>query len=289
MEFAIFVVIMIVAAIVGAAKKQRGSDGTPSPRVQKLMERIQAQQGGTQPIQFQGQFTQPQGQSGPVQGQVSGSQQAGAALQALMQAGRQHAHPGEWTTPGQAAAPQQYQPAPYQPGPYQPGPYQPGPYQPGPYQPGYQPPATWLPTHEQPPYQQQSYQQQSFQQRGPTPKPNLDNRVRELMQAGNEVGAVRLLSDERDLGLLEAQQYARSLVTPAPETAASSPAEAAISVEEETRYVGSAAIAESMFNLDPDEDTWASGWVDTPEPEDRTDIDELWQTVSNPPRPTGAP
>ncbi|GAB3954570.1 hypothetical protein GCM10029976_097110 [Kribbella albertanoniae] len=278
MEFAIFVVIMIVAAIVGAAKKQRGSDGTPSPRVQKLIERIQAQQGGNQPIQFQGQFTQPQGQPGPVQGQVSGSQQAGAALQALMQAGRQHAHPGEWTTPGQAAAPQQYQPAPYQP-----GPYQPAPYQPGPYQPGYQAPATWLPTHQQP-YQQPSYQQQSFQQRGPTPKPNLDNRVRELMQAGNEVGAVRLLSDERDLGLLEAQQYARSLVAPATDEAvASSPA------EEETRYVGSAAIAESMFNLDPDEDTWASGWVDTPEPEDRTDIDELWQTVSNPPRSTGAP
>lgn len=260
MEFAIFVVIMIVAAIVGAAKKQRGSSDAPSPRVQKLIERIQAQQGGNQPIQFQGQFTQPQGQPGPVQGQVSGSQQAGAALQALMQAGRQHTHPGEWSTPGQAAAPQQYQPAPYQPGPYQ-------------------PPATWLPTPQQP-----TYQQQSFQQRGPTPKPNLDARVRELMQANNEVGAVRLLSDERDLGLLEAQKYARSLVAPATTTEA-----AATPVEEESRYVGSAAFAESIFNLDPEEDTWASGWVDTPEPEDRTDIDELWQTVRNPPRPTGAP
>ncbi|MFB6721326.1 hypothetical protein ACFCV3_14235 [Kribbella sp. NPDC056345] len=277
MEFAIVVVIMIVLAIVGAAKNRQSTDGTPSPRVQKLIERIQAQQGGNQPIQFQGQFTQPQGGPGPVQGQVSGSQQAGAALQALMQAGRQHAHPGEWTTPGQAAAPQQYQPAPYQP----------GPYQPGPYQPSYQPPATWLPTHGQPSYQQPSYQQQSFQQRGPTPKPNLDNRVRELMQAGNEVGAVRLLSDERDMGLLEAQQYARSLVAPATTTNATS-AETA-TVEEESRYIGSAAFAESIFNLDPDEDTWASGWVDTPEPEDRTDIDELWQTVSNPPRPTGAP
>ncbi|GAA1671044.1 hypothetical protein GCM10009745_12120 [Kribbella yunnanensis] len=265
MEFAIFVVIMIVVAIVSAAKKQRGPDGAPSPRVQKLIERIQAQQGGNQPIQFQGQFTQPQGQPGHVQspppgqipGQVQGSQQVAAALQALMQAGRQPARPGEWSSPGQ---PQQYQPQPYQP---------------GPYQPTYQPPATWQP----------AYQQPSYQQRGPTPKPNLDARVRELMQAGNEVGAVRLLSDERDLGLLEAQQYARSLVSPGTATEAA----AAPAAEEESRYVGSAAFAESIFNLDPEEDTWASGWVDTPEPEDRSDIDELWQTVRNPPRPTGAP
>jgi len=250
-EFAIFVVIMVVVTIVSAAKKQRGANGTPSPRVQKLIERIQAQQGGNQPIQFQGQFTQP----GPQQNQVSGSQQAGAALQALMQAGRQHAHPGEWATPGQAAAPQQYQPMPYQPGPYQAGPFQPAPYQP------------------------------SFQQRGPQPKPNLDARVREQMQAGNEVGAVRLLSDELDLGLLEAQAYARNLVAPA----AAKPTETASRpVEEESRYVGSAAFAESIFDLDPEENTWASGWVDTPEPDDRSDIDELWQTVRNPPRPTGA-
>jgi len=242
---------MVVVTIVSAAKKQRGANGTPSPRVQKLIERIQAQQGGNQPIQFQGQFTQP----GPQQNQVSGSQQAGAALQALMQAGRQHAHPGEWATPGQAAAPQQYQPMPYQPGPYQAGPFQPAPYQP------------------------------SFQQRGPQPKPNLDARVREQMQAGNEVGAVRLLSDELDLGLLEAQAYARNLVAPA----AAKPTETASRpVEEESRYVGSAAFAESIFDLDPEENTWASGWVDTPEPDDRSDIDELWQTVRNPPRPTGA-
>lgn len=266
MEFAIFVVFMVVAAIVGAVNKQRGTNGAPSPRVQKLIERIQAQQGGGQPVQFQGQFTQP----GPQQNQVSGSQQAGAALQALMQAGRQHAHPGEWATPGQAAAPQQFTPPPQQ---YQPGPYQPGPYQPGPYQ----PPATWLPTHQPP--------QPNYQQRGPQPKPNLDARVREQMKAGNEVGAVRLLSDELDLGLLEAQAYARNLVAPA----AAKPSEVTSNpVEEETRYVGSAAFAESIFNLDPEENTWASGWVDTPEPDDRSDIDELWQTVRNPPRPTGA-
>jgi hypothetical protein len=55
--------------------------------------------------------------------------------------------------------------------------------------------------------------------------------------------------------------------------------------ESDTRYVGSAAFAESIFDLDPDEDTWASGWVDTPEPEDRSDIDELWQTVRNAAQP----
>src|SRR5690242_8361006 len=246
MEFAIFVVVMVVVAIVSAIKKQNTPSGQPNARMQKLIERIQAQQGGGQPLQFQGRFTQPTGPSGPPQSQVSGSQQAGAALQALMQAGRQHAHPGEWTTPGQAAAPQQYQP--------------------GPYQPTYQPPA------------------HNYQQRGPQPKPNLDARVRDLMKAGNEVTAVRVLSDELDMGLLEAQQYARNLVAPA---AAKAPESAP--VDEEKRYVGSAAIADSMFNLDRDEDTWASGWVDTPEPEDRSDMDELWETVRNPPRPTGAP
>jgi hypothetical protein len=254
-DFVIFVVVMVVAALVGAVTKKRGSSGTPSPRVQKLIERIQAQQGGGQPIQFQGQFTQP----GPQPGQVSGSQQAGAALQALMQAGRQPAHHGEWANPGQPAQPQ-FAP-------------------PQQYQPTYQPPATWLPTYQPP--------QPSYQQRGPQPKPNLDARVREQMQAGNEVGAVRLLSDELDLGLLEAQEYARNLIAPAagpkPIAQAGKPV-----VEEETRYVGSAAFAESIFDLDPEENTWASGWVDTPEPDDRSDIDELWQTVRNPPRPTGA-
>ncbi|MFK4084513.1 hypothetical protein ACI2LF_10425 [Kribbella sp. NPDC020789] len=248
MEFAIFVVIMVVVTIVSAVRKQNRSNGQPSPRVQKLIERIQAQQGGSQPLQFQGQFTQPM----QPPGQLAGSQQAGAALEALMQAGRQHAHPGEWATPGQPAAPQQYQPVPYQPGPYQAVPYQPAPYQP------------------------------PYRQRGPQPKPNLDARVRELMNSGNEVTAVRVLSDELDMGLLEAQQYARNLVTPAAAKTTST------SIEDENRYVGSAAFAESIFNLDPDEDTWASGWVDTPEPDDRSDIDELWQTVRNPPRPTGA-
>jgi hypothetical protein len=117
----------------------------------------------------------------------------------------------------------------------------------------------------------------------PASNQDVDARVRRLMESGNEVGAVRLLSDERDLGILEAQRYARSLVAP---KAASGSAELPEPDDADQRYVGSAAIAESIFNLDdPDENVWASGWVDEAEPEDRSDIDELWQTVSNPPRP----
>jgi hypothetical protein len=110
------------------------------------------------------------------------------------------------------------------------------------------------------------------------------------MGSGNEVAAIRLLCDEQDLGILEAQEYARALVAPPGATAqpklSTTPAPAE---EDDTRYVGSAAFAESIFDLDREEDTWASGWVDTPEPEDRSDIDELWQTVRNPPRPGTTP
>jgi hypothetical protein len=125
----------------------------------------------------------------------------------------------------------------------------------------------------------------------PTPQQETDKRVRELMKSGNEVGAIRLLCDEQDMGILEAQEYARGLVTPggpapAKPKPSAAPAPAPEPMDEEgTRYVGSAAFAESIFDLDREEDTWASGWVDKPEPEDRSDIDELWQTVRNPPRP----
>ena len=93
-EFAIFIVIMIVLSVIGKLKqKSTKSTGTPSPRVQKLIERIQAQQG-----------TAP------------GSQQVAAALQQSMQAGRQPRQLGERTSPGQsnqlpAQSAPQYQPA----------------------------------------------------------------------------------------------------------------------------------------------------------------------------------
>ena len=144
------------------------------------------------------------------------------------------------------------------------------------YQP---PPATWLPS-----YQPQGHRPPQNQL--PTPRQDTDTRVRELMGSGNEVAAIRLLCDEQDMGILEAQEYARGLVAPPGKTAQPKPATAPAPVEDEgTRYVGSAAFAESIFDLDREENTWASGWVDTPEPEDRSDIDELWQTVRNPPRP----
>ncbi|TDW92561.1 hypothetical protein [Kribbella sp. VKM Ac-2566] len=269
--FVIFVVVMIVVGLINKAKQQSGGgNAKQNARMQALIERIQAQQGGNQPVQFQGQFTQAAGPGGPppapIPGQMQtgsaqGSQQAAAVLQQLLQNGRQPRHMGERNSPGQAAQ----QPAfgtPYQP----PAQFQPSQhpvqYNPGPYQP---------PAHRP--------QQNNL----PSTKQDLDTRVRDLMNAGNEVGAIRLLSDEREMGILEAQKYARTLVAPpAAQQSADVPDE-----PDEERYVGSAAFAESIFNVnDRDENVWASGWVDVPEPEDRSDIEELWQTVSNPPRAT---
>jgi hypothetical protein len=119
------------------------------------------------------------------------------------------------------------------------------------------------------------------------PKGDFDKRVREMMASGNEVGAVRLLCDEQDMGIIEAQSYARALVAGpgrAPRRTGESDARPDPG-EGETRYVGSAAFAESVFSTDPDENVWASGWVEKPEQDDRTDIDELWQTVQNNGRP----
>jgi hypothetical protein len=267
-EFVIFVVVIIVVSLIGKARQgSKSGNGQPNARMQALIERIQAQQGGNQPTQFQGQFTQAAGPGGPppapIPGQMQtgtaqGSQQAAAVLQQVLQNGRQPRHAGERNSPGLAA--QQpglgtaYPPA----GMYQP----PVQYNPGPYQP---------PAHRPP------------QNNLPSPKQDLDARVRTLMNANNEVGAIRLLSDEREMGILEAQKYARSLVAP---PAAQRGSDGQDDPDEE-RYVGSAAFAESMFNVnDRDENVWASGWVDVPEPDDRSDIEELWQTVSNPQRPT---
>ncbi|TDD26049.1 hypothetical protein E1218_13860 [Kribbella turkmenica] len=237
-EFAIFVIVMIVVSVIGKARQQASkSGGRPNPRMQKLIERMQAQQGGNVPTQFQGQFTRPTG--------------------------------------GQVPPPQ--------------------------FQPQYQPPAQWLPSYGPP----QGHRPP--QHHLPAARNDTDARVRELMEAGSEVAAIRLLCDEQDMGILEAQEHARALVgppgtspTPARPAQSAQAGPAAPEQDEqgqdeqgqdepETRYVGSAAFAESIFDLDRDEDTWASGWVDTPEPDDRSDIDELWQTVRNPPRPGTTP
>jgi hypothetical protein len=271
--FVIFVVVMIVVSLINKARQgSTRRNGTPSPRVQAMIEKIQAQQGGNQPVQFQGQFTQAAGQGGPPPaqqtslptqtGSAPGSQQVAAVLETLMQNGRQPRHLGERNSPGQASQ-LPGNPTPYQP----PGQFQPAQYNANPYQP---------PAHR------------PQQNRLPTPNQDLDTKVRELMNANNEVGAIRLLSEERHLGILEAQAYARSLVAPkATSKSSASMSDAGYEPDDdEGRYVGSAAFAESIFNLDdPDENVWASGWVDKPEPEDRSDIDELWQTVSKPLRP----
>lgn len=258
-EFAIFIIIMIVLSVIGKLRQQSAkSAGSSNPRVQKLIERVQAQQ-GNQPTEIHGQFTHAAGQS-DQSGTAPGSQQVAAALQQHLQAGRQWRHLGERTSPGQSNQ---------------------TPVQSAPYQPQYQPAATWLPSNQPPPHRPP-------QNNLPAAKQDLDTRVRELMRTGHEVGAIRLLCDERDLGILDAQEYARALVAPTGTKPASAQSAGADSEpdEEESRYVGSAAFAESIFDLDREENVWASGWVDKPEQDDRTDMDELWQTVRNAGRPS---
>jgi hypothetical protein len=254
-EFIVFIGVLIVGALIKNASNRKADKSNPSPRVQRLIERMQAQQSGAQPTQLQGQYTQPAGQGqgntvpgsqGQGPGRAQSSAQLAGVLQQLLQAGKQAAGPGQYPPPPPNV---------------------------------WQPPAR-VPSHRPP------------QNNLPTPKGEFEQRIRELMASGNEVTAVRLLCDEQDMGIIEAQNYARSLVAPPgrPKAAQNSQegpesAPRPEPAEEETRYVGSAAFAESVFDTDPDENVWASGWVDKPEPDDRTDMDELWQTVRNAGRP----
>jgi hypothetical protein len=269
--FISFVVFMIIVGLTKKAAKANLDPNNPSPRMQKMLERLQAQQAASRRPPVQGQYTQPA--SGQPSGRAQTSAQLAGVLQQLLQAGQQQPGADQYPSPGRQtqyggpgqnpAAPGQFQPAQYQPAQYQSAQYQPAQYQSQPFPPQYQ-----QPPHHRPP-----------QNRLPTPRGEIEKRVRELMTTGHEVAAIRLLCDEQDLGILEAQEYARGLVAPAgkprPEP-----------VQEETRYVGSAAFAESVFDLDRDENLWASGWVDKPEPDDRSDIDELWQTVRTNGRPS---
>ncbi|MEV6416012.1 hypothetical protein [Kribbella sp. NPDC051718] len=281
--FIIFVVLMIIFGFGRNAAKKQQKSGQPSARVQALMAKIQAQQAANQPPVVQGQYTQPaSGQplpAAPPPGRAQTSAQLAGMLQSLLQAGQQAGQqPG--VPVAQYGPPVQFQPAPSQyqqaaPGQYQPAPvqqYQPTPSQyaaPGQFQPQWQP----------------QYQQHHAEHSLPAPNSPLERRVRELMKSGNEVPAIRLLCDEQDLGIIEAQKYARSLIAPAgkPQAATS---DSDRPERDENRYVGSAAFAESVFDLDRDENVWASGWVEKPEPDDRSDMDELWQTVRNAGRPS---
>ncbi|RZU01653.1 hypothetical protein EV645_7748 [Kribbella rubisoli] len=284
--FIIFIVVMIVVSLINKAKQQSNranrNSGKVSPRVQALVEKIQAQQGGNQPTQFQGQYTQAARQGGPPAppqsqqstfpsqtGSAPGSQQVAAVLEQLLQSGRQPRHLGERTSPGQAAQ-------------------QPGGSAQYPSTGVYQPPAQFQPAYNANPYQPPAHRPQQSQL--PVSNQDLDAQVRTLMNANNEVGAIRLLGEKRELGILEAQKYARSLVAPKTAPRSTDADESDDPDEDDGRYVGSAAFAESIFNLDDrEENVWASGWVDKPEPEDRSDIDELWQTVRNTPRPGTTP
>ncbi|MGC4938325.1 hypothetical protein [Kribbella sp. DT2] len=259
-EFFIPVIVVIVIMVVSRRLKAQGNEsaraGTLTPRMQRMIEKMQAQQGFQQPPP-QGQFTQPaDGHGSPGY--------AGSTVQSSAQMAGLHNSQYHGPTP-YAGAPTQAQPF----------------SQPLALPGQFQPPAPWYPPQGQ-------------AQRAVHAKPSqrdLDHRVREMMQAGNEVGAVRLLCDEQDLGIIDAQKRARALVAPAGgngggnggdgrdrEAAGSSTSDGA--PDQETRYVGSAAFADSLFDANHDDaERWASGWVDKPEADDRSDIDELWKTV----------
>jgi hypothetical protein len=268
-------VLVVIVLLAGNRLKARGKDelrqGTLTPRMQRMIEKMQAQQGIQPP---QGQFTQPAaGHGSPGH--------AGTVVQSSAQMAGQH------NTQYHGPAP--YAGAPTQAMPFaQPGQFQPPQIQQTPFQQGqFQAPTLW---NAPPPQARAAHPKQSQR--------DLDSRVREMMKAGNEVGAVRLLCDEQDLGIIDAQKRARSLAAGnggngggSPErerqgasgSSASSPAD---TPEQETRYVGSAAFADSLFDTDrDDQETWASGWKDVPEAEDRSDMDELWKTVRDHGRP----
>jgi hypothetical protein len=276
----VFIVITVVTRRLNAADRGGRNPGTPSPRVQRLIERLQAQQ-GVQPATLQGRYTQPTfgpgtqptfgpgGQQPPAQGYGSPGH-AGMPVQNSAQMAGLHDSQYAGPTP-YAGAPQQAMPF---------------------GQPGqFQPPAPWY----APPAQQQRAVQPKVSQR------DLDQRVRELMKSGNEVAAVRLLCDEQDLGIIDAQKRARSLVAPAGTSGGEATGAAGRDREgggsaavsgagsedgPRERYVGSAAFAESIFDTNQDDnESWASGWIDPPEPGDRSDMDELWKTVRDHGRP----
>lgn len=251
--FIIFVVLMIIFGFGRKAAKRQTDRANPSPTVEKLLERIRAQQSANQPQMIQGQY------AGPVQAQ-------------------------QYPPPGQYPAQAQHPPVQAQ--------YPPTGQYPAPGQAQYPPPGQWQ--YPAPPVPQQhqradrTHHGRQPEHNFPAPNSPLERRIRELMSTGQEVPAIRLLCDEQDLGIIEAQEYARGLVAAnKPGSHSTDPGSTHEEpVEEETRYVGSAAFAESVFDLDREENVWASGWVEKAEPEDRTDMDELWQTVRNSGRPT---
>jgi hypothetical protein len=266
---------LVVVAIIAFMIKQITAAGERSKQSARSKN---AQQGLTAP---------PPGQPGQRPAQPDPSDQVGqyrvpGQVTGLLEALRSK---GQFPPPSQQVRPPASQF--HQPGQYQ----QPAPFE----QPS---PVTWLPAYQPPPppphVGRGLNQHRPPQNNLPAPKGDVDARVREMLASHNEVGAVRLLCDERDMGIIEAQEYARSLVRPpgtpraarrTEDSGATGRPVADAGLEEESRPVGSAAFAESVFSADPDENVWASGWVDKPEQDDRTDMDELWQTVRN----AGAP
>jgi hypothetical protein len=119
----------------------------------------------------------------------------------------------------------------------------------------------------------------------PTPQIDLDDQVRALMAAGNEVGAIRLLCDEAEMGIIAAQEYARALVRAKSPGSEEQAVEAQPFVpppvagrEEERSFFGSAALGGSPSDYD-ERDEWASGWQETRDGSQQQFVDELWQSI----------
>src|SRR4051812_37056360 len=93
--FIIFVVLMLIFGFSRNAARKQQKSGRPSPRVQALMAKIQAQQAASQPPVAQGQYTQPAsgqplpGPGAQQSGRAQSSAQLAGMLQSLLQAGQQ--------------------------------------------------------------------------------------------------------------------------------------------------------------------------------------------------------
>jgi hypothetical protein len=130
----------------------------------------------------------------------------------------------------------------------------------------------------------------------PTPQVDLDDQVRALMAADNEVAAVRLLCDEADMGIIEAQEYARALArgqAPESEQEQAAPQQhvpppvVGSDRDEEWSFFGSAALGGTPADYD-ERDEWASGWQEKPDPDQGKFIDELWQSIRDGSDPAAA-
>lgn len=157
--------------------------------------------------------------------------------------------------------------------------------------PGYQPP----PIAQLPSFHPQQPRHQPPPHTLPTPQIDLDDQVRALMAAGNEVAAIRLLCDEAEMGIIEAQEYARALVRGKSLESEQNAVEAGQVVpppvagaerDERWSFFGSAALGGTPTDYD-ERDEWASGWQETRDTSQQQFVDELWKSIREGANPAG--